>query len=233
MPSPTRRALLIVAAFLLTMDGASADSTCFGSVSNGRLEDAVQLRERGANFSAYSSLAVTIGRTYVHSRVARIVEEAYAKLETTSPSVMFVYGETGWRNGSRLKPHRTHQNGLSVDFFVPVRNQRGDSVPLPTTSGNRYGYGIEFDNKATFENLSIDFNALAEYLYQLNAAAIKHNAPISLVIFDTTYMPRLLATPRGDAIRNLPFMKGKPWVRHDEHFHVDFSIPCLPLKRGK
>ena len=24
------------------------------------------------------------------------------------------------------------------------------------------------------------------------------------------------------------FMKGKPWVRHDEHYHVDFAAPCKP-----
>jgi penicillin-insensitive murein endopeptidase len=46
-------------------------------------------------------------------------------------------------------------------------------------------------------------------------------------------------TPSGAALRpmfllagcaylkqKLPFMKGKSWVRHDEHYHVDFAVPC-------
>jgi penicillin-insensitive murein DD-endopeptidase len=75
-------------------------------------------------------------------------------------------------------------------------------------------------------DLSIDFTALSEHLHQLNLAATKNGASIALVIFDPAYLDRLFATPRGPSIRSLPFMKGKPWVRHDEHFHVDFGIPC-------
>ena len=53
---------------------------------------------------------------------------------------------------------------------------------------------------------------------------------IALVIFDTAYLPRLRATPRGPYLQqNLKFMKGKPWVRHDEHYHVDFAVNCKPL----
>jgi penicillin-insensitive murein DD-endopeptidase len=25
---------------------------------------------------------------------------------------------------------------------------------------------------------------------------------------------------------NIKFMQGKAWIRHDEHYHVDFSFPC-------
>jgi len=25
-------------------------------------------------------------------------------------------------------------------------------------------------------------------------------------------------------------MKAKPWVRHDEHYHVDFAVPCKTLR---
>lgn len=27
-------------------------------------------------------------------------------------------------------------------------------------------------------------------------------------------------------------MKGRPWVRHDEHYHVDFALPCKPALTG-
>ena len=74
---------------------------------------------------------------------------------------------------------------------------------------------------------AIDFPALAEHLYQLQRAAQARGVGLSLVILDSAYLPRLFATERGPCLqKTLPFMKGKPWVRHDEHYHVDFNIPC-------
>lgn len=93
--------------------------------------------------------------------------------------------------------------------------------------GNRFGYDIEFDANAKYGEYAIDFPAIAEHLYQLHRAARARGADIALVIFDAPFLPMLFATPRGPYLQqNLPFMKGKPWVRHDEHYHVDFAVPC-------
>jgi penicillin-insensitive murein endopeptidase len=97
---------------------------------------------------------------------------------------------------------------------------------------NKFGYGIEFDAAGRYADLTIDFAALAEHLYQLHLAARAQGAEIALVIFDQGYLPRLFATARGAYLeRNLKFMKGKAWVRHDEHYHVDFAVRCKPLAR--
>jgi penicillin-insensitive murein endopeptidase len=152
------------------------------------------------------------------------------RTEAQHPSKTYVYGETGWPSGGSFRPHRTHQNGLSVDFFVPVRNGDGKSVPLPTAITNRFGYDIEFGTDAKYGEYEIDFPAMAEHLYQLHAAAKARGTDIALVIFDSAFLPLLFATQRGSYLQqNLPFMKGKPWVRHDEHFHVDFAMPCKPI----
>lgn len=189
----------------------------------------MQLPDKGNNFSAYSSLGTTLGRTYVHSKVSEIVLNAYHSLEKTAPEKVFVYGETGWASGGRIRPHKTHRNGLSVDFFVPVINDVGHSVPLPTGISNKFGYNINFDANAKFEIYTIDFEAIAEHLYQLDLAARTHGAGLALVIFDPPYMPKLLATTRGEYLKsNINFLKGNAWVRHDEHYHVDFSVPCKP-----
>jgi penicillin-insensitive murein endopeptidase len=208
---------------------AAAESQCFGTVNKGRLEGSVKLPTSGKNFATYSELGAVAGRTHVHSKVAEIVAAAYAALAISDPLLTFIYGETGWSSGGRIRPHRSHQNGLSVDFFVPVRDENGKSVPLPTGITNRLGYGIEFDKDAKYREYNIDFAAMAEHLYQLHVAAKAKGAGISLVIFDTPYLPKLFATPRGPYLQqNLPFMKGRPWVRHDEHYHIDFAIPCAP-----
>ncbi len=191
----------------------------------------MQLPTAGKNFQPYSDAGVALGRTHVHASVADAVAAAYRAAEQSMPDVRFVYGETGWKSGGSFKPHRTHQNGLSVDFFVPVRDTADRSVPLPTNVTNKFGYNIEFDANGKFDNYRIDFEAIAEHLYQLDLAAKKHSAPIKLVIFDPRYLTKLFATRQGGYLKaNVPFMRGKAWVRHDEHYHVDFSERCKPLK---
>lgn len=219
--------ILAVAAFLAPLQAAAAESQCYGKVSSGRIEGSVKLPLSGANFSAYSTLAATAGRTHVHSKVAAILEASYKALAAISPNTRYVYGETGWPSGGRFRPHRTHQNGLSVDFFVPVKDGKGQSVPLPTNLTDKLGYDVEFNQEAKYGEYTIDFEALAEHLYQLDVAAKAAGAGLALVILDTQYLPRLFVTKRGAYLKeSLPFMKGKPWVRHDEHYHVDFAVPC-------
>jgi murein endopeptidase len=158
-------ALLLWALWPCAAAALAAGSQCHGTVSKGRIENSVKLPASGRNFSAYSALGVAAGRTHVHSKVADVLLASYEALAQAQPSNVYVYGETGWPSGGRIRPHRTHQNGLSVDFFV----------------------------------------------------------------LDPAYLPRLFATERGPFLRRtLPFMKGQPWVRHDEHYHVDFSVPCKP-----
>jgi penicillin-insensitive murein DD-endopeptidase len=211
---------------------AAADSVCYGSPANGRIEGAVRLPANGKNFRAYSRLGVTLGRTYTHTHVADAITGAYATLARSAPAKTFVYGETGFANGGRFKPHKTHQNGLSVDFMVPMVDANGRSVPLPGSAANRYGYDIEFDAKARYRvdakhTLRIDFEAMAEHLYALHQAAEASGAPIDRVIFEPAYLPKLFATRRGAFLRRtIKFTRGKVWWRHDEHYHVDFATVC-------
>jgi len=187
----------------------------------------MKLPTEGRNFEPYSSVGASLGRTYVHSKVLATVVDAYGDLETALPGVTFVYGETGWRNGGRIKPHRTHQNGTSVDFMVPVTDANGRNATLPRDIANRYGYDLEFDAQGRLEDLRIDFATVGEHLYRLDQAARRTGIGIKQVIFDAQYLPRLFATSRGAWLeRNLHFMRRAPWIRHDEHYHVDFAVKC-------
>src|SRR5262249_28288002 len=126
--------------------------------------------------------------------------------------------------------HRSHQNGLSVDFMVPVLDRLGISVPLPTSASNKFGYALEFDRAGRLGDLVIDYEAIAEHLYQLHQLARAHGIAIDRVIFDLPYLPKLYATRRGPYLReHVPFMKERSWIRHDEHYHVDFAVPCRTL----
>jgi penicillin-insensitive murein DD-endopeptidase len=209
----------------------ASESVCYGTPSSGRLENGVQIPESGPNFIPYSFTGVVLGRTYVHSKVNDVLVDAYARLASTAPGKVFMYGESGWRNGGRIRPHRTHQNGLAVDFMVPVIDSEGRSVALPTSALNKFGYAIEFDGKGHYERLAIDFEAIGEHLHALALAGQKNGVAIARVIVEREYLPKLYSTKRGSFIRDrIPFMQGKAWVRHDEHYHVDFSVPCRPMR---
>lgn len=222
--------LSLLAIATIFSSSTACASTCFGTVAKGRLAEGVQLPPSGRNYTAYSSLGVALGRTYVYDAVGSVILDAYRQLEKSRPGVMYVYGETGFASGGAFRPHRTHQAGLSVDFMVPVLDRAGRPAELPRNTANRYGYGLEFDSRGRLGNLTIDFEAIAEHLLQLRKAAATHGISIQRVIFDQSLMSSLLATRAGPALRStIPFMQGKPWIRHDEHYHVDFNVSCLPL----
>jgi len=106
----------IVIFVLLPVVGFAQPSTCYGTTSNGSLSNGVKLPQSGSNFIGYSRAARIAGRTYVHSEVKKIIIESYKSLEVSEPDKVFKYAEAGLKAGGKFKPHKTHQNGLSVDF---------------------------------------------------------------------------------------------------------------------
>ena len=48
------------------------------------------------------------------------------------------------------------------------------------------------------------------------------------VIFDPQLQPLLFDTEIGRLLKknNITFSKKRSWVRHDDHYHVDFIVPC-------
>jgi penicillin-insensitive murein DD-endopeptidase len=221
--------LLLTCAFpVLAVEKAS---TCYGSPANGSLKNGQALPEEGKNFEPFTTLAVFLGRTYVHSTVKEIVVAAYEEAAKQLPDKRFVYGETGWEEGGKFAPHKTHRNGTSVDFMVPVIDKKGKSVPLPTSVFNKFGYNIEFDQNGKYEELAIDFEALAAHIYFLSETARQHKGSIQRVIFDPRLQPLLFKAKYGKLFQGkLKFNSKQAWVRHDEHIHVDFSLRCEKIK---
>jgi len=204
-----------------------AESVCYGTTSDGRLVNGVELPRSGSNFVAYSDVARLAGRTYVHSEVKRIVVSAYSDLLEELPEKVYKYAETGFKYGGEFKPHKTHRNGLSVDFMTPVKNRDGVSVHLPTYPWNKFGYSIEFDEGGNYDDLTIDYEALAAHIVALDKAAKSYGYSIWRVIFDPELQSGLYDTTYGQYIRtNIQLSKKRSWVRHDEHYHVDFVVPC-------
>jgi len=218
---------IVLLLILISNFSYSESSTCYGVTKNGRLENGVELPSKGNNFVSYSTVARLAGRTYVHSTVKSIIVASYKDLEKEQPDKAYKYAETGFRNGGQFKPHKTHQNGLSVDFMTPVTNPKGKSVHLPTNPLNKLGYSIEFDSNNKFEEYTIDYDAIVAHIVALHKQSLSHNVDIWRVIFDPKLQPNLFKTKYAAYLKkNIQFSKKRSWVRHDEHYHVDFSIPC-------
>ncbi|MBT8065836.1 MAG: penicillin-insensitive murein endopeptidase [Gammaproteobacteria bacterium] len=224
------RLLILISLILAVAAYGQEPSVCYGTTSNGKLENGWKLPALGSNFSTHWTVGRMVGRSFVHSSVHSVLLDAYEQLANKMPDRVFVYGETGWKEGGRFKPHKTHRNGLSVDFMVPVLDETGASVKLPSSVLNKWGYDLEFDSDGRLDDLQIDFDAIAEHVYQLDVIAKRQGIGIWRVIFDPQLQPHLESSPRWPYLKkNVQFSTKRSWVRHDEHYHVDFDVSCKPL----
>ena len=197
-------------------------SISIGSVSNGRIKNAKRMNCRGENFTTYSFAGYLLGRTFVHSLLKKTILESYEACQSTCPNINFVLGEIGKRKGGRFLPHRTHRNGLSVDFMTPLLK---NGKPFHSSHLlNLWGYCWEFDNKGVEGNVEIDYETMAKHLFSLEKMAKENGLRIKKVIFDPVLRPYLLATPTGQKLKHLPYTKNRVVIRHDDHYHVDFEM---------
>ena len=203
-------------------------SVCSGGVVGGHLANGKRLPLSGPNFSAYHIAGYLTGRTFMHGLARDAVLDAYKALQQSAPEQRYVYAEAGWPFGGAFPPHRSHSNGTSVDFMVPLRSDRGATVQVPASVFNKLGYNAKFDDEGRDANgLRIDFEAIAQHLLALDKAARGRGIKINRVIFEPSLQRHLFAAASGQALpQRVTFMDRAAWVRHDQHYHVDFAIPC-------
>ncbi|WP_254869126.1 hypothetical protein [Pseudoalteromonas sp. HF66] len=98
---------------------------------------------------------------------------------------------------------------------------------MPTLVFNRFGYDIEFYEQAQFEQFKIDYTALAAHIFELHTSATAKGYDLWRVIFDPTLQAGLYKTKYANyLLEHIQFSTKPSWVRHDEHYHVDFLVPC-------
>jgi len=96
---------------------------------------------------------------------------------------------------------------------------------LPIGPWNKFGYSIEFDARGRWNGYQVDFETLALHLLALESEARRRGARIGRVILAPEFEDELRGSEAGRrASAELPWMEGRPWVRHDEHYHVDFVL---------
>lgn len=194
-----------------------------GRRGRGRLEHGHVFAPVGVGHQAYSMLGAGLGRQYAHHAVRDTLTEAFA-VRRAAGAARYVLGETGLRGGGRMRPHRTHQNGMSVDVFMPVRDAGNQPSSLPTWPWHGFGYRWEFDRAGSAPPYHIDFVELAELLRATEARAAAHGLELERVIIAPEYVPLVLATAPGKRLGAIAsrLTRRPVWVRHDEHVHLDF-----------
>ena len=111
--------------------------------------------------------------------------------------------------------------------MTPMIDKNGQSLHLPTNPFNKFGYDIELDKNGAYKSMQIDYEALAAHIVALDKQAKLSGHDLWRVIFDPKLQPKLYETQYAKYLKdNIQFSKKRSWVRHDEHYHVDFAIQC-------
>lgn len=205
-------------------------SQSVGTVSNGSLENGRIMPFSGPNFHYFDTTSYLADRGFTHEKVLQTVLEAYSKLETLLPDQHFCIMECSHKHGGELFPHRTHQNGLSVDFMMPKLKDSKPYYELDKLGAQHYM--LTFDKNGKYskdQSVSLDFNTIALHILQLQSAAKNNGLSIEKVIINTDLKDELFATEQGKILKTSGIyivQNLSPLINsvHDDHFHVDFRL---------
>lgn len=203
-------------------------SQSIGTVSGGSLKNGKLLPFNGPNFQYFDTESYLNGRAFVHEKVKKTLMDTYATFAIANPQRQYKIMECSNESGGKLWPHRTHQNGLSVDLMVPLV-QDGQPYFGLDDMGSAH-YALEFDNAGKYSEdpgITLDFEELANQILVLDTQARKNGLKIAKVIFKIELKDDLFATPSGKKLKasGIYFAQSlTPLINslHDDHYHVDF-----------
>jgi penicillin-insensitive murein endopeptidase len=204
-------------------------SISVGEVSQGMLVNGKLLPWQGKNYHYFSEESYLGGRAFVNDRVRDALIATYDQMDPEVPGRQFRMMESSNEQGGQMWPHRTHQNGLSIDLMVPLLRHQQPYYALDTLGSAHYG--LSFDNHGRLVSdsaVSIDFDLIARHIILLETEAGSRGLSISKVIFKLELKDELFATPHGKKLKasGIYFAQNlSPLINslHDDHYHVDFE----------
>ncbi len=205
-------------------------SEAIGTVSNGQLKHGKLFPFNGENYQYFDTNSYIHDRAYLHDKVLKSVLETYVYFETKAPGRQFTIMECSGKSGGQLYPHRTHQNGLSIDFMMPlVKN--GEPFYEYDNTGQSH-YLLDFDNTGRLTQdttVSIDFELAAQHILALDSIGKSNNISILKVIINTDLKDELYSSTIGNKLKTSDIYVVQsltPLINslHDDHYHIDFQI---------
>ena len=214
-----------------TLPKGKGTSISEGKVNNGNLTNGRKFPYKGKNYQYFSPLSYSLlNRAWVHDKVLEVSLQSYKVCEQQFPERKFLLMECSKKNGGRMRPHRTHQNGTSIDFGTPLLKEG-----KPYHLHNHFGvfhYAMKFNSNGISKlnkQVSIDFETLAQHLLILEKTARKNGMYIKKVIFKLDLKDDLFKCKSGKKLKKSGiYFAGKlPKLIdevHDDHYHVDFGF---------
>lgn len=209
--------------------GDTIPSVSLGTVSSGSIQHAKLIPFKGDNYQYFDRWSYLNGRAFLNGKVLSAVLNTYANLDGKFPNRQYRVMECSHKKGGKLFPHRTHQNGLSVDFMMPLK--KGGKPYYKLDDKGVKHYLLKFDNTGKYENdkaVSIDFDLVAQHILELNRQANKQGMKIKKVIIKIELKDDLFATKHGKLLKKsgIYIVQGlTPKINnlHDDHYHIDFA----------
>lgn len=200
-----------------------------GTVSNGSLINGKLIPFEGSNFQYFDTMSFLLGRAFVHSNVKSILLNSYKTIESNYPEHRFFIMETSNESGGKLDPHHTHQNGLSVDFMMPLLKNDKEYIGLDTMGTSHYF--MTFDKSGRYSEdstVQINFDIISRHILVLNQEAQKHGMKVEKVIINLELKDELYFSKYGEELKNSGVYIVKnltPLINsiHDDHYHIDFG----------
>lgn len=219
-----------VDAYYKANKGNNLPSQSIGTTGKGSLKNGKLIPFKGNNFTYFDAQSYLNGRAFLNGKVLKSLLSTYKEFETLLPNRMFYVMECSNQDGGKMFPHKTHQNGLSVDFMMPLIKEGKPYYGLDTLGGDHYF--LEFNNSGQLKDdlsISIDFNLVARHILILNKAAKIMGIKISKVIINTDLKDELFATEYGKTLKSSGIyvvQKLSPLINslHDDHYHIDFEV---------
>ncbi len=216
--------------FIAAHPDNSKPSSSKGTTNNGILENGKLMPFQGKNFTYFNVESYLASRAFVHQKVKKSVLQNYKNLENLYPNQLFTFMECSHEHGGKMLPHRTHQNGLSIDFMVPkIKNNQSD---YSLDKMGQLHYLLEFNENGQClkdTSISIDFNLMAHHILLLQEDCLKNGVKIEKIIFKLELKDELYATHYGTKLKNSGIYFAQnltPLINslHDDHYHIDFAI---------
>jgi len=215
--------------YYLKNKGNSLSSVSEGSVSNGSIKNAKLLPFLGENYQYFDKWSYLQGRAFLNGSVLTSVLSSYGTLHNSTPGRKFTVMECSHKEGGKLWPHRTHQNGLSVDFMMPLK--KGGKPYYGLDSKGIKHYLLQFDNAGKYikdKSIEVDFDLVAKHILNLDASSRKEGYKVKKVIIKIEFKDDLYATKYGKRLRKKGIYVVKsltPKINdlHDDHYHIDFA----------
>lgn len=209
--------------------GNDKPSVSHGTVGGGSLDNGKLIPFSGENYQYFSESSYLSGRGFLNDKVKTSTLNTYKECLTAIPDRMFYIMECSNQNGGKIWPHKTHQNGMSIDFMMPLVQNGEPYYGLDTKGVNHYLLEFDYEGKYIEDpSIEIDFEVIAHHILLLEEQANEQELHIKKVIIHTELKDELFAGKYGQQLKNSDIYVVKalpPLINalHDDHYHIDFE----------